>query len=244
MQPGSEGFVDHFPSTHDTWIGDQLQIVAAGSQADAREAALQLRTHIMARYREPLLAYAGASSFRSLSSPEDLVHGFFAERLADLAYLRNWRDSRMKLRRWLCNGLLLHMFDIAQRRKRDARAVDEAGKRAQHDRADEPAADRAFERAWARGVIERAAHATESALRADGRHDAWRLFTRHVVDGLTQIAAGAEAGLAEGETKARIRLAVRRLRDAVAAELVADGVPLAEVQAETDAIVSVFERGA
>lgn len=244
MHPGSEGFVDHFPSTHDTWIGDQLQMLAAGSETDAREAALQLRTHIMARYREPLLAYAGASSFRSLSSPEDLVHGFFAERLADLAYLRNWRDSRMKLRRWLCNGLLLHMFDIAQRRRRDARAVDMAGKRAQQQRVDEPAADLAFERAWARGVIERAAEATETALRVEGRHDAWRLFTRHVVDGLTQVAAGAEAGLAEGETKARIRLAVRRLRDAVAAELVADGVPLAEVQAETDAIVSVFGQGA
>jgi hypothetical protein len=111
MTPGSRGFVDHFPSTHETWIGDQLQVLVAGSQTDAREAAQQLRTHIMARYREPLLAYAGASSFRSHSSPEDLVHGFFAERLADLAYLRNWRDSRMKLRRWLCNGLLLHMFD-------------------------------------------------------------------------------------------------------------------------------------
>lgn len=122
--------------------------------------------------------------------------------------------------------------------------MDEAGKRAKHDRPDEPAADLAFERAWARGVIERAALATESALHADGRHDAWRLFTRHVVDGLTQVAAGAEAGLAEGETKARIRLAVRRLRDAVAAELVADGVPLTEVQAETDAIVSVFGQGA
>lgn len=244
MPSGSAGFVDHFPSTHETWIGDQLHVLAAGSDVEAHEAASQLRTHIMARYRTPLLAYATASSFRSLSSPEDLVHGFFAERLTDLTYLQSWRDSRMKLRRWLCNGLLLHMFDVAQRRRRDARAVDEAGKRAQQQRVDEPAADLAFERAWARGVIERAAEATEMALRADGRHDAWRLFTRHVVDGLTQVAAGAEAGLSEGEAKARIRLVLRRLRDAVAADLVAEGVPLAQVQAETDAIVSVFGQGA
>jgi len=240
MPPGSEGYVDHFPSTHQTWIVDQLRVVDRGSPADVAEAAQQLRTHVMVRYREPLLAYAAASSFRTLSTPEDLVHGFFAERLHDVAYLRTWTGTGMKLRRWLCNGLLLHMFNEAKKRKRDARAVDAAAEALRQSPPEQPAADRAFDRAWARGVIERAVAATEQSMRAEGREDAWRLFARHAIDGVSQVAAASEAGFSEGEAKARLRLAVRRFRDAVAAELITEGVPPAEVQAEAEAIVSVF----
>ncbi len=240
MRSGSAGFVEHFPSTHDTWILDQLRAVGEGSAFQAAEAAQQLRTHIMVRYREPLLAYAQASSFRSLSTPEDLVHGFFVERLQDVAYLRTWSGTGLKLRRWLCNGLLLHMFNVAKQRRRDARALDAAGEAARQAPAQEPAADHAFDRAWARGVIERAVQASEQAMRAEGRQEAWTLFVRHAIDGLSQAAAVAEAGLSEGEGKARLRMAVRRFRDAVAAELISEGVPPAQVQDEAQAILSVF----
>jgi DNA-directed RNA polymerase specialized sigma24 family protein len=243
MVPGSEGYTDHFPSTHETWIADQLREVRGGSASAAAQAAQQLRTHIMVRYREPLLAYAGASSFRTLSTPEDLVHGFFAERLHDVEYLRSWTGTGMKLRRWLCNGLLLHMFNEAKKRRRDARVVDVAAEALRQSPPDQPAADRAFDRAWARGVIERAVAATDQAMRAEGREDAWRLFARHAIDGLSQVAAASEAGLSEGEAKARLRLAVRRFRDAVAAELITEGVPPSGVQAEAEAIVSVFGQG-
>lgn len=234
MTPGSAGFIDHFPSTHQTWIVEQLRVVSEGSQTEMAEAAQQLRTHIMSRYRDALLAYATASSFRTLSTPEDLVHGFFAERLQRVEYLRSWSEAGMSLRRWLCNGLLLHMFTVAKQYKREARATQSAADAARAAPTAEPSADQAFDRAWARGVIERATQSTEEAMRAERREDAWRLFVRHAIDGLTQAAAASEAALAEGEAKARLRLAVRRFRDAVAAELIADGVPLAQVQAEVD----------
>lgn len=240
MIPGSEGYIDHFPSTHETWIVDQLRVVDGGSPAEVAEAARQLRTHIMVRYREPLLAYAMASSFRSLSTPEDLVHGFFAERLQDVEYLRSWSGTGVRLRRWLCNGLLLHMFKVAKQRRREAREVDAASDALRQQPLREPAADQAFDRAWARGVVERAVQATQQSMHAESRGDVWRLFARHAIDGLSQADAAREAGLSEGEAKARLRLAVRRFRDAVAAELIVEGVPLAEVQTEAEAIVSVF----
>lgn len=243
MPSGSAGFIDHFPSTHQTWIADQLRAVGGNSAAEAAAAAQQLRTHVMVRYREPLLAYATASSFRTLSTPEDLVHGFFAERLHDMAYLRTWQGTGMRLRRWLCNGLLLHMFNVAKQRRRDTRVVDAAGETLRQNPPEEPAADRAFDRAWARGLIERAVSATAQAMRVEGREDAWKLFARHAIDGLSQSAAAQEAGLSEGESKARLRLAVRRFRDAVSAELIAEGVPPAEVQTEAEAIVAVFGQG-
>lgn len=243
MTPGETGFIDHFPSTHGTWILERLRAVDAADSEEAAEAARQLRTHIMVRYREPLLAYASASSFRSLSTPEDLVHGFFAERLQDVDYLRTWHGTGSKLRRWLCNGLLIHMFGMAKQRKRDARAMGAAEDALRSNPPSEPAADRAFDRAWARGLVERAVQATEQSMRAEGREQAWRLFVRHAIDGVSQIAAANELGLSEGEAKARLRLAVRRFRDAVAAELIADGVPVRDVEVEAEAIVSAFEQG-
>ena len=72
MTRGSGGGIDHFPSTHATWIVGQLSVLTGGAGSDPEavaQAAQELRTHIMARYREPLLAYATASSFRFLGSP-------------------------------------------------------------------------------------------------------------------------------------------------------------------------------
>lgn len=242
MSSGSAGPVDHFPSTHATWIVDTLRAVADGSPAEREEAARQLRTHVMSRYREPLLAYAAASSFRALSSPEDLVHGFFAERLPDVEYLRTWTGSGMRLRRWLCNGLLLHMFGVAKQRRRDSRALGaaiDAHPRGASE-AVEPAAAEAFERAWARGVLERAIQAAEQTLTIERRLDAWTLFRLHAIDGHSYPRLAEERGVGEGEVRSAVRLAARRFRDAVAAEMIRDGVPPAEVEREAGAIVRAF----
>jgi hypothetical protein len=58
---------DHFPTTQQTWILDRLAERHGGSSA--------LRSHLMERYREPLLAYARRSSLRSIAEPDDLVKG-------------------------------------------------------------------------------------------------------------------------------------------------------------------------
>jgi len=246
MPPGSGEIVDHFPSTHATWIVSQLASLSSTDTADAAQAAQELRTHIMARYREPLRVLLPASSFRALSSPEDLVHGFFAERLPDIEYLRTWTGTGMRLRRWLCNGLLLHMFGVAKQRRRDARTTEAAQQAAERAQAlqGEQAADRALDRAWARGVIGRAVQAAEQALRTERREAEWTVFARHLIDGVPLPRVAKELGEREGSARAMLRLALRRFEDAVTAELVADGIPPAELHAEAQAILSVFDRGA
>ena len=52
----------------------------------------------METYTEPLSNYVAGSSFRSLSTPKDLVSGFFASRLAQTAYFEKWIDSGLPLR--------------------------------------------------------------------------------------------------------------------------------------------------
>jgi len=242
MPPGSGEIVDHFPSTHATWIVSQLASLSSTDTADAAQAAQELRTHIMARYREPLLAYATASSFRFLGTPEDLVHGFFADRLANLEFLRTWSGTGVRLRRWLCNGLLLHIFDIAKRRRRDVRALGaavEARMNAPIESAELAAAE-AFERTWARGVLERAILAVEASMSAEGRMEAWTLFRTHAIEGVSYPRLAAARGMGEGQVRAAVRLAARRFRDAIAAEMIRDGIPPADVEREAEAIVRAF----
>jgi hypothetical protein len=240
MPPGSGETVDHFPSTHATWIVSQLASLSSTDTTDAAQAAQELRTHIMARYREPLLAYATASSFRFLGTPEDLVHGFFADRVARPDYLREWRGSGARLRRWLCNGLLLHMFDVAKRARREQRLQQELAQFAKVG-AGGTAPDRAFDRAWAEGILERAAQTTERQLNDRGRTDAWIIFRRTVIDGERVIKVRTDLGLSEGEAKARVQLATRHFREAVSAELMSEGLPPSQVAMEAESIVAVFQ---
>ena len=46
--------VDHFPSTHATWIDAQLTLAEGGDARVAAGAAQSLQTHVMERYHRPL----------------------------------------------------------------------------------------------------------------------------------------------------------------------------------------------
>ena len=74
--------VDHFPSTHATWIDAQLTVMQDGGAAGT-SALSALRRHLMERYRTALLAYVRGSSLRKLGEAEELVDGFFAERACE-----------------------------------------------------------------------------------------------------------------------------------------------------------------
>ena len=109
--------VDHFPSTHATWIEAQLTI-AEGTGADARTALDALRLHLMDRYRQALVAYVRGSSLRRLGDAEELVNGFFADRACERRFLLEWRASGMPLRRWMMNGVGFYGKGIVRDRAR------------------------------------------------------------------------------------------------------------------------------
>ena len=116
--PRPSSATDHFPSTHATWIVDRVTVSADADAhpALARAARDELNAHVMRRYFEPLRAYVKGSGWRGLGESADLVNGFFASRLAKGDYLLKWRDSGMPLRRWLMNGMLLHLHEEFGRR--------------------------------------------------------------------------------------------------------------------------------
>jgi DNA-directed RNA polymerase specialized sigma24 family protein len=80
--------VDHFPSTHATWIDAQLTIAEDGDRAAARgdsagqgratNARDAIRRHVMERYAPALTAYVSTPELRRLGERDELVSGFFA----------------------------------------------------------------------------------------------------------------------------------------------------------------------
>ena len=237
---------DHFPSTHATWIAERvtLSVDAEANPSLARAARDELNAHVMRRYFEPLRAYAQGSGWRGLGESADLVNGFFASRLEQADYLLKWRDSGLPLRRWLMNGLLLHLHERARSERRalrraeprDPGLLERVAQAAEH----EPDAERAMDRAWAEAVVEAAVRDTAQELERAGRGQAWVTFRRHFVDGIAYDAIARETGLPVRELKAQAKLVQRWLRAGIERVLQQDGVAAEAIEAETDRLVSML----
>jgi hypothetical protein len=216
---------DRFPSTHRTWLHQRL------SEAGPRDR--DLLQHLMARYAEPLEAYAQASSLRDAAEPTELVNDFFASRLGEPEYLARWAASGMPLRRWLMNGLILHARglrrDAARDWRRQASAEDDG-----QPIAPEPDAEARFERAWARRMLELAVDAAGEAMRLKGRQRAFELFRRHIVGGLPYRQAVADLGYSVAEAKSVVRTATKHVHEALLEALREEGVPEPELDREAD----------
>jgi hypothetical protein len=237
---------DHFPSTHATWIAERVTRSADpdAHPALARAARDELNAHVMQRYFAPLRAYVQGSGWRGLGESADLVNGFFASRLDRADYLLQWRDSGLPLRRWLMNGLLLHLHERSRAERRQARRaeprdpglLERVASAAEHD-AD---AERAMDRAWAEAVVEAAVRDTVEALGQAGRAAAWQAFRRHFVDGVAYDALARETGSSAKELKAQVKLVQRWLRAGIERVLQQDGVAAEAIEAETDRLVAML----
>jgi DNA-directed RNA polymerase specialized sigma24 family protein len=196
----------HFPTTQATWI------VEASRGDDSRLGELAAR--IIERYAQPLEAYAQGSSLREIGEPRELVHGFllakFATPGACRAYLEAWNASGLTLRRWMMNGLLLHVRGVVRDAQRSReRPLDAAvGALA----SDEPDPSAAFERAWARAIVSEACAQVEQALIAEGRDRAWRVFRLHTLDGRPYGELESEFGLTRQQMADLVRGVTTRLR--------------------------------
>ena len=193
-----------FPTTHATFLTACLEDASGRALEEARN-------HLMARYRAPLVAYAARSRLSALEEPDELVHGFFAAKLAERAFLDSWRRSSLPLRRWMLNGLVFHARGVARDRGRERDRRD-AAVRPDSQPVEGPDAERVFERAWALALVEAACRAARAELEAEGRADAYEVFHRHHFDGVALAALAAGRGTSETAIASAIRLAVRRVR--------------------------------
>jgi hypothetical protein len=138
---------DHFPTTHATTIIEATR----NPNADALAA---VAARIIERYAQPLEAYAQGSTLREIGEPRELVHAFLVSKFGSpascRAYLESWNASGLTLRRWMMNGLLLHVRGVVRDARRSRERPLESALGALASAEPDPSA--AFERAWAKAI--------------------------------------------------------------------------------------------
>ncbi len=229
---------DHFPTTHATWLSERVGVAND-----------EVARHVMERYFEPLRAYVKGSSLRNFGDSADLVNDFFAARLGDANYLERWLASGLPLRRWLLNGLLLHVRNraIAESRRRargDTGIGGESGGTPGDIAAStEPTAMAALERAWAIALVTEAHDRVRAGLVAEHRENWWECFRLHVLHGLPYADACPMAGVATANGANIVRTVSKRLAAMLAELLSREGVRDEDIDAELEVIQRLVRGG-
>jgi hypothetical protein len=219
-----------FPATQHTWLVNEL--VNGGPTAFGR-----VNQHVMTVYAHPLKVYYLGSSWRSSGEPDDIVNGFFANRLSRETFLKDWQSSGLRLRRWLMNGLLFYLKENYRRQVRDG-AVTPLPDEASGTWSGGPEA--AFDRAWAESLVRAAWAMAQERCTASGQQTHWDLFIRHHLNGEPYRNLAEAFGVTPGRAAVMVRTSSGKFRSALREVIAADGVPDDEVDQELQQLMEVM----
>lgn len=211
---------DVFPTTQRTWIGEEVD----RSGADRGE----LNRHIMSVYAAPLRVYFLGTGSRWLGDPDEIVAGFFGDRLAREGFLRDWHRTEMRLRRWLMNAFSFYLSELRRRHHRDRHVGGEVPDVAATDPPPERLADRAF----GESIVAEAIRTAQAKCEAGGMQDHWGVFIRHTCDDIPFAELATDYGVSSARAAVMSRTAGRHFRKALRASLVSDGASESDVDKE------------
>ncbi len=222
---GASASRDVFPPTMETWITDRL--------AEGPEGRPALNEHLMRVYAEPLKVYFRGSSFRWLGEPDDIVNGFFANRLARDEFMHGWQGAGGRLRRWLMNALIFYLREQyrEQRKQRERNGGGEPEHAAPTDAVDD-IPERDIDRAWARAVVQQAWRRAAEACRRADQEQHWRLFVRHHLEGQPYRDIAADFDVEPAQAAVMVRTATRKFKAALRDCIAIDGAQEHEIDAE------------
>lgn len=200
----------YFPDTRATWIGAELR----AGRLD------EVNRHLMTVYRECLCLYLRRTPLRRLGDPDDLVQGFFANRLSRPDFLTRWTESEKRLRHWLMNAMKFYLRETLRKEQRGREVqVDEVI--AIVDSSSDPEAE--FDRAYRAAVVRDAGRRTAAECERRGQLDHFKIFLRHRKDGETYAEIAPDFGLTAEQAAVRARIAESRfamyLRETLRREL-------------------------
>lgn len=225
---------EHFDPTLRTWIGEQL----AGGEAGLGE----VREHVMATYFRPLCIYYRSTSWyrgRALgheSEAEDVVAGFFADRLSRSDYLATWEQSGKRLRHWLINGLLFYLRE--ERRRWLAKAAP-LGEIDIADAPDELGPAESDDVVLARGLVTRALELTEAECKTRGLEPHGRILRLRYFEEKSERDIADRLGKTPGQIKGYTRLVTRMTAKHFRTLLERDGVPTDRIDDEIQSLLEV-----
>ncbi len=210
---------DVFPTTQGTWIERTLR------DAGGRHA---VNRYIMETYAWPLKVYYLGTNSRWLGEPDDVIGGFFADRLARDHFFEKWQESGMRLRRWLINALCYYLLELMKvsRSPRPAGDMDDAEVRYCGD------ASAAMDRAAAVAFVRRAIIQAGDTCANEGLEAHWQVFLDHHLHGTPFRAIAARIGVDPFRAAVMSRTARRKFRAALRQVLIQDGVGPGEIDCE------------
>jgi len=228
-EPASEPHMaaDVFPSTMRTWIDRALDRDDEGR--------LEVNRHIMKTYAWPLKVYYLGTNSRWLGEPDDIVHGFFAARLQREDFLPAWRESGMRLRRWLMNGFCYYLMEIRRERKKGQTPIEQAEEPMTFAGDPMLEVDRAAVVAFVRQALELAAEQCEQ----EGLADHWEIFLRHHNEDAPFKTLAADFGVDAARAAVMARTAGRKFKAALRDVLARDGVKPQDIDSEIQALLEV-----
>jgi hypothetical protein len=203
VEVNAVGKKDVFPQTMATWLGEKLRLGEAG-RAEANR-------HIMEVYAVPLGVYYRGHSLRHRfqEDPDDVVRGFFADRLSRPAFLAGWLESGIPLRYWLMNALEFHLQEQCRKRFPGGLPDDSAIGAVETD----PARD--FDRSFAVEVVRKALRQARDQCRREDLALHWEVFVLHCYRGLSYEAVEAKTGIPPKRATVMNRTAKERFKEAV-----------------------------
>ena len=186
--------------------------------------------HIMDVYAEPLRVYCLGCSLKWVGEPEDLVSGFFADRLSRPAFLTRWRESQRPLRFWLIVGFKHFLYEEARRRNRDKRMDADPG-------VDLPSPNRDYERSCAMGIVRRALTVAASACAENGLAEHWEIFEMFHLKEMTLQQIAEVRGIAPTRTSVMKRTATKHFQRCLRDMVSWDGATEGDVDAEISGLM-------
>lgn len=217
---------DVFPATIGTWINQRLDIGVDG-RAD-------VNNHVMRVYHGPLRTYFLGTGDRWLGDPDEIVQGFFADRLDRDGFFDDWRSSGLPLRRWLINAFCFYLKELRRRRFRDGRTGGLPDDPVSFSGDPEAAVDRAF----VVSVVQRALEQAKAECEKLGLSAHWAVFEQHHCRGRSYAELADEFGVQPPRAAVMARTATRKFR-AILRDLLARDAVETDVDSE---IRSLMER--
>lgn len=218
---------DVFPNTLNSWI--------VGKLAEGGPSRGEVNRHVMTVYARPLKVYFLGSSERHLGEPDDIINGFFESRLSHDDFLTKWRESGMRLRRWLMNALCFYLKEVRRKNRRDAVASDND---------DDPVSftgdpDAEIDRTFVIELVREALRLTGECCAEDGLSAHWDVFLRHHHQGEGYDRIAEEIGVTRARAEVMGRTATRKFRKVIRDLLAADGVPEDELDREIESLLEI-----
>lgn len=211
---------DVFPTTA-AWLPSRVN--------QGPEGVGQANSHIMAIYAHPLKVYFLGCTLRWVGEPEDVINGFFADRLPKPDFLPRWLASGRPLRYWLITGFKHFLMESARRVQRDRQmgTLDAEG-------SFEASTDdtRGFNREVALSIVREATRRAEQACNENGLDQHWKVFVAHHVHSKPYEQLGPELGLDRARCAVMARTAANRFKAELRALVAWDGANDEQVDRE------------